>query len=264
MGTSKAYGTPKWPGVNSAVGEAVSSGGQQDDVLDALGKFSEGYQNHLGFGSGTGIGGRGISERGGTGSGGGSGGRGTTSGGSVSRVRAAKSGARLASFLSTAQRSGFNEALRQFDLTHLSNKPLDEVLDSLTDILSEGGGLLDDDSLTRAMALTLDELTDDIETQNELEDLFSQDNIDLESTLQTYYANVLALNFEQKEYSYVREKYSRIETRDFFKQARGIIQAIVRDELSQERTLSSIDWNSSEGQRIADEINNEVLEILIP
>ena len=45
-------------------------------------------------------------------------------------------------------------------------------------------------------------------------------------------ANILAANFEQKEYSIVREKISRENTNDFFARAREIIRAIVRDELS--------------------------------
>lgn len=265
MGTSKAYGTPKWPGVNSAVGEAVSSGGQREDLLTAVGEFSNAYKNQLG--SGPNLVGSGIRDRLGRGLSGGSsrpsGGRRGTAGG-VSRARSATSGARLANFINTAQRSGFNEALRQFNITHLQDKPLEEFLDSLNDILSGDGGLLDDDALNRAMAVTIDDLTEDIESIDELDELLSGDSIDIESTLQVYYANLLAENFEQKEYSYVREKKSRAETKSFFKQARDLIQAIIRDELSQEKDLSSIDWNSVDGQHLADEINQEVLEILIP
>jgi hypothetical protein len=62
----------------------------------------------------------------------------------------------------------------------------------------------------------------------------------------------------------VREKIGRENTAGFFEQARNIIEAIVRDELSAERDLASIDWNSDDGLRIADDINQEVMDILIP
>ena len=134
----------------------------------------------------------------------------------------------------------------------------------LTDRLSGEGGLLDDDALNRAMAETVDELAKHVNSVDELDALLTSGNVDIEATLQVLYANILAINFEQKEYIIVREKIDRDETSRFFQQARRIIQAIIRDELSANKALASIDWNSADGQRIADEINQEVLGILIP
>jgi len=264
MGTSKAYGSPKWPGVNSAVGNAVSSGGSDQEIIAATGMFAEAYKNHLTSGTFA----PGASDRGGGASPGrgrrpSTGGRGG-GGGGAARMRSTSSGARLANFINTAGRFGLNEALRQFNLSDLRDKPLDEFLGSLGDRLSGDGGLLDDDALNRAMAETINELAKEIESVDELDALLTSGAVDIESTLQVYYANILAINFEQKEYSFVREKIQREETNGFFERARNIIRAIVRDELSQERDLSSIDWSSDEGQLIADEINQEVLEILIP
>jgi hypothetical protein len=264
MGTSKAYGSPKWPGVNSAVGDAVSSGGSDQEIVDAVGMFAGAYKNHLTSGTTAAS----SIDRGGAlfpGSGRrpSTGGRGG-GGGGTARIRSASSGARLANFINTARHSGLSEALRQFNLSDLRDKPLDDFLGSLADWLSGDGGLLDDDALNHAMAETVNELAKEIESVDDFDALLTSGDVDIEATLQIYYANILAINFEQKEYSFVREKIRREETNDFFKSARNIIQAIVRDELSQERDLSSIDWRSPEGQRIADEINQEVLEILIP
>jgi hypothetical protein len=250
MGTSKKYGSPKWPGVNDAVGGAVSSSGLSDQkVSTAVGAFASAFKNYLTSGTSTPGGGGGAASGG---------------AGGAARSRIASSGARLAHFISTAGKSGLDAALREFDLSDLRNKPLDEFLDSITERLSGDGGLLDDNALNHAMSETVNELAETVASVDELDALLTSGDIDVEAVLQVYYANILAANFEQKEYSFVRDKISREKTNDFFIQAREIIRAIVRDELSVERDLATIDWNSADGQRIADEINQEVLDILIP
>lgn len=262
MGTSKGYDSPKWPGVNTAVGAAASPGVCSDQkVSAAVGAFAGAYKKYLTSGTiSPGKGGRagGVAgaRRSGTG-----GGRG---GGGGARVRSANGGARLAHFISTAERSGLAAALDEFDISDIRTKPLDEFLDALIDRLSGDGGLLDDDALNRAMAETVDELAEDVNSVDELDALLTSGDVDIEATLQVFYANILAINFEQKEYAVVRDRIDRDETSRFFQQASSIIQAIIRDELSADRALESIDWNSADGQRIADEINQEVLDILIP
>lgn len=199
MGTSKAYGSPKWPGVNPAVGDAVTSGGSDQDTVDAVGVFTGAYQGYLKSGAtavspaadgGVAqfyVGGR-RPPAGGRGGG----------GGGAARIRSASSGARLANFINTARASGLNEALRQFNLSDIREKPLDEFLGSLSDLLSGDGALLDDDALNRAMAETINELAKEIESVDDFEALLASGNIDIETTLQIYYANILAANFEQK------------------------------------------------------------------
>jgi|APFre7841882654_1041346.scaffolds.fasta_scaffold17841_2 hypothetical protein len=261
MGTSKIYGSPKWPGVNTAVGIAASSGSPSNQKISAaIGAFASAYKNYLTSGtiSPGSSGGGGGSIRGGQklSSGGGSGG--------AARLRTATSGAHLAHFISTAGKSGLDAALREFDLSDLHDKPLEEFLDLVAERLSAEGGLLDDEAFNRAMAETVNELSETVHTVDELDALLTSGNINIEAVLQIYYANILAANFEQKEYSTVCEKIPRENTQDFFVRAREVIRAIVREELSAERDLATIDWNSEEGQRMADEINQEVLDILIP
>ena len=113
------------------------------------------------------------------------------------------------------------------------------------------------------MARTLNELSDEAETLEEFDELLSARAENLEEYLQIYFANVLATNFEQKEGGFVREKIPQEECDMFFQQARELIRTLVNEELSQERDLASIDWGSSEAVSIADEINQEVLDILI-
>jgi len=63
----------------------------------------------------------------------------------------------------------------------------------------------------------------------------------------------------------VREKLtSSAETQKFFSQARELIREIVKEELSSDRNLSQVDWSGSDGQEIADSINQEVMDILKP
>lgn len=249
MGTSKSYGSPKWPGVNKEVGTAVSTGFPTNQkIKSAVSAFTKEYKNYLGAVNGTSI----------------SSGRGQSGNGHEARTRAAISGANLAHFISTSAHLGFKDALKEFNLFDFKDKPLDEFIDLVAERLSSEGGLLDDDAINRAMANTLDELTENIHTIDEFDALMTKGNINIEVVLQVYYANILSINFEQKEYSVIREKISREKTDEFFKNAKDIIRAIVRDELSKERDLSKINWNSIEGQNIADQINQEVLEILIP
>jgi hypothetical protein len=263
MGTSKAYGSPKWPGVNRTVGAAANSSSSEQKVAVAVRAFSRAYKNFLTSGTiPPGAGGQGggtAASRNGARGGGRGGG-----GGGAARSAAAKGGSQLAHFINTAGRSGIEAALRDFDLSDIRDKPLDEFLDALADRLAGDGGLLDDDALNRAMAETFDTLAEGAESVDALDDLLSSGNVDVESILQLFYTKLLAHNFEQKQYAIVREKIGRENTAGFFEQARNIIEAIVRDELSAERDLASIDWNSDDGLRIADDINQEVMDILIP
>lgn len=255
MGTSKVYDSPKWPGVNSAVGNAASLGSPPDEkVATAIGAFASAYKNYLTSGTSGGIGGRKHVSAGG----------GQYGSGSAARLRSANSGARLAHFISAAGKFGLDAALREFDLSDLRDKPLDECLDSIIERLSGDGGLLDDNALYKAMADTVNELSRTVKSVDELDALFGNGNISIEEVLQIYYANILAANFEQKEYSFVRQKISREHTKGFFAQAHKVIRAIVRDELPLQRRLTTVNWSTAEGQRIADEINQEVLDILIP
>lgn len=260
MGTSKSYESPKWPGVNDKVGEAVSDGlPTNEKVTDAVGVFAEAYKEFInsgttgragGLSGGTTSTGRTVGGRGG-------------GAGATARTRTAVSGARLGQFLVGAASSGLGTALEKLGLRDLEGKPLDKILDAVLDRLCENGGLLDDSALTEAMARTLDELSENVETVEEFDELLSQQEVDIEEYLQIYFANVLAINFEQKEGGFVREKVSQPECNQFFQQARELIRALVVEELSQERDLATIDWSSSEAISIADEINQEVLNILI-
>lgn len=260
MGTSKSYDSPKWPGVNDQVGDAVSDVfPTRDKVTSAVGAFAGAYKQFINAGTT----GRAGAVTGGTSSAGRTvGGRGG-GGGATARTRAATSGARLGHFLSSAASTGLTYAVTQLGLGDLKGRPLDEVLDAVLDRLCEAGGLLDDSALTEAMARTLDELSEDAETVEEFNKLLSVRADNLEEYLQIYFANVLAINFEQKEAAFVREKISREGCDRFFQEARELIRTLVNEELSQERDLGSIDWNSPEAISIADEINQEVLDILI-
>lgn len=261
MGTSKTYGSPKWPGVNDAVGEAVSEGPPtKEKIASAVGAFASAYKGYINFGTT----GRSGAVTGGTSAGGRTSGACGLGGGATARTRAAATGARLAGFLSSAAAGGLNQALEDFNLSDLVGRPLEEVLDAILDKLCEDGGLLDDTALTDAMARTFDELAEEVETAEEFDELLSGGAVNIEGYLQIYYANVLAVNFEQKEAGYVRERVPRAQTEKFFLEAKELISAIIQEELSQDRDLTSLDWNSPEGIAIADSINQEVLEILIP
>ena len=114
------------------------------------------------------------------------------------------------------------------------------------------------------MARTLDELAEEAKTVEDFDQLLSEGVKSVEKYLQIYYANMLAINFEQKQYGFVRERIPHEECDSLFKEATELIRSIVNEELSKEHDLTSIDWNGNEGISIADSINQEVLDILIP
>lgn len=260
MGTSKSYDSPKWPGVNDKVGDAVSDGlPTKEKISGAVGAFTSAYQSHINSGTsggpgapsgGTSAKGRTVGAKGG-------------GGGATARTRAAATGVRLGQFLSGAAFSGLGPTLEKLGLKDLEGKSLDELHDALIDRLCEDGGLLDDAALTEAMARTLNELSEDTETVEEFDELLREKGANLEEYLQSYFANVLAVNFEQKEGGFVREKIPQAECERFFEQARELIRTLVAEELSQERDLAEIDWTSAEAVSVADEINQEVLNILV-
>jgi hypothetical protein len=260
MGTTKSYDSPKWPGVNDQIGDVLSDGlPTKDKITSAVGAFAGAYKQFINAGTT----GRPGTVTGGTSSVGRTvGGRGA-GGGATTRTRAAVSGARLGQFLSSAARSGLGHAVEQLGLGDLKGRPLEEVLDAVLDKLCADGGLLDDSALTEAMARTLDELSEDAETVEEFDELLSARAENLEEYLQIYFANVLAINFEQKEGGFVREKIPQKQCDRFFQQARELIRTLVNEELSKDRDLASIDWSGPEAVSIADEINQEVLDILI-
>ena len=260
MGTSKSYGSPRWPGVNAIVGDAIADGlPNQEKIPAAVSAFTTAYKKFINSGTtgkagivsgGTSKSGRTVGSRGG-------------GGGATARSRASVSGARLGRFLSGASISGLGQALKQLGLHDLEGKPLEEVLGAVLDKLCEDGGLLDDSALTEAMARTLDELSKEAETVEEFDKLLRDTEVNIESYLQIYFANILAINFEHKEGGFVREKISHEGCERFFRQARELIRDIVNEELSQERNLTAIDWNSPEATSLSDSINQEVLDILI-
>lgn len=260
MGTSKSYDSPKWPGVNDQVGDAVSGGTPtRAKISSAVSGFAGAYRQFIN----TGTTGRRGAVSGGTSSTGRTVGGPGGGGGATARTRGAVSGARLGHFLSSAGTTGLGQALEEMGLRDLEGKPLEEILDAVLDKLCEDGGLLDDSALTEAMARTLNELSEDAETVEEFDALLSGRVGNIEEYLQIYFANALAINFEQKEGGFVREKIPQSECDRFFTQARELIRAIVTEELSRDRDLSAINWNSREAIAIADSINQEVLEILI-
>ncbi len=260
MGTSKAYDSPRWPGVNDKVGSAAADGPlTSGKTTRALSAFSAAYKKYINTTSGGSVsnaptrsspGERTQGRRGG-------------GGGATARARAATTGARLGGFLADVSSSGLNQSLERLGLSDFEGMPLEEVLDAVLDRLCEDGGLLDDSALTEAMARTLDEFGERAETVEEFDELLSSREVGIESYLQIYFSHVLAVNFEQKEGAFVRGKISQKQCDGFFKQARELIRALVVDELAQERDLASIDWRSAEAISIADSINQEVLDILI-
>ena len=246
MGTSKSNESPKWPSVNKEVGKTAREGSTKENLTSAIGAFTSAYKGHLNSGT-TGRSGVGIST-----------------GGQAPRSRAASNGARLAGFLAGVASRGLDQELNRLDLSDLVGHPLEEVLDAVLDKLCGDGDLLDDVALTDAMARTLNELAEEAKTVEGFDQLLNGRVENIEKYLQIYYANMLAVNFEQKQYGFVRERVPREECDSLFKEATELIRSIVNEELSKEHDLTSIDWNGNEGISIADSINQEVLDILIP
>lgn len=227
----------------------------------AVAAFARDFGARLG-GSGGGSGGGGSAGSGaGAARSGRSGGGG--GGGGGSRGRAARSGARLATFLGTAQQRGLQEALKQFNLEEYRGRPLEEICDALVEALTEPDGLLDDTALREAMDRTLEELCRDAQTADDLEAILTAKDMNVPVVVATYYCHALAVNFEVKEFARIRERMSDSQqARAFLEQARDYIRGFVEYRLSKEVDLTKYDLNSADAVERAGHLNQEVIDAL--
>lgn len=253
MGTSGSYGGPKWPTSSDAVNNAASAGHPTPAaVAAAVRAFASDYATSGRTSSGGGGGG---ARSGGKGGGGG--------GGGGSAGRAARSGARLAQFLGTAQQHGLAEALKELHLEGHEDDALEDLCDVLLEALTEPGGLLDDPALREAMSRTLEELCEGAKTAADLEKLLTGKSVSVEKVVATYYAHALAVNFEIKEFHRIRERVTdQARARDFLNQSREYIRGFVEYRLANAVDLTKYNLNSTKGVEMAAALNLEVIEAI--
>jgi hypothetical protein len=182
-------------------------------------------------------------------------------GGSVGR--AARSGARLARFLGTTQNRGLEEALRELNLEDHADDSLEDLCDALMEALTEPGGLLEDAALREAMNRTLEELCKEVKTAEELEKLLTNKIVSIETVVATYYAHVLAVNFEIKEFHRIRERVTdQAQARSFLNQARDYIRGFVEYRLATSVDLTKYNLNGPKGVEMAAALNREVVDAI--
>lgn len=254
MGTSAPYKGPNWPKSSDAVNDAASAG---HPTPTAVGAAVRAFARDYAASSASSSGGGGLGG-GRTPSGGGGGG---SAGGS--RGRAGRTGARLGKFLGTAQQHGLREALKQFNLEEYRDATLEDLCDALLDALTDPDGLLEDTALREAMDRTLEELCKNAMTADELEAILTGKGMNVTMVVATYYCHVLAMNFEVKEFSRIRERTNdRTRSRAFLDRARDYIRGFVEYKLSKQIDLTKYNLNSRAAVQMADRLNQEVIEAL--
>ena len=248
MGTSASYKGPNWPTSSAAVNDAAAAGAPTiisvGRAVSAFARDSLAHERARGGGN---------AQGGGAGSGGGGGARG----------RAASAGARLAGFLSTVQQNSLEEALKRFDLGEYRDKSLEEICDGLVEALTEPDGLLEDNALREAMDRTLEELSKNAQTADDLEKILTSKEINITEVVAIYYCHVLIVNFEVKEFHRIRERVTdNQQSRAFLDRARDYIRGFVEYRLSKELDLTKYDLNGPAASEMAANLNRDVIEAL--
>lgn len=99
----------------------------------------------------------------------GDGGEGLAAGGRSVGASAARAGAGLGGFAAAIGEAGLDDALDQFDLEDLADRPADEVVDAVVERLTDVPSGLDDATAREALVLLLNELKAGANTKVELE-----------------------------------------------------------------------------------------------
>jgi hypothetical protein len=262
MGTSKSYPGPKWPDTSQAINDATPEDGapSQEAVENAVRTFvSDLIRVNWGRAATGTASSAGANDATSGGGGGGSGG-----GGSVpSTHRASRSGSRLAKFIDTTNSEGLKAALRELNLEQYANEPVDKLRDALVNALVEPGGLLDDVALRDAMDRTIEELCSNAKDAAELEAILKGKADSIESVVAEFYANVLAVNFENKEFHRIRERVKdRAKVKELLRNARDYIRGFVTHTLPRKVDLKKFNLNGPQGRKVAEELNRRVWEVI--
>lgn len=263
MGTSTNYkGSPNWGPLKS---ETTQTGGEgfvtPQKAASIVGGFVGQMQrdSQFGFGASLSSGSSGSGRGGGGGNAGGGGGRG---GGTAHRTgKTARSIARgVGSFLADVRAKGFREALAERGLTNLDGKSPDEIALAIADLLGGPASLIEQTALRNALMELVLKWSADVEQIDELANAVTDVAQNIEGTLRDFFGHYIFEVFKTVGYQGVLATHGFDKAESMTNQIRDFINAKISG-VEATRSLTSIDWNGSDGARIVDAIVTDTIAI---
>lgn len=183
------------------------------------------------------------------------------SGGRSSSV-ARSVGRNLGGFLSSVGRIGLAGTLRDIGLAHLIGRPVEEVTAGLLDALAAPGSTLDEHAARFALAKLQDELFENTETYEDVERALSQvlDQQGLMRLLTRFFGYYLYERFCRDFYETWIKKVGSVQAARSLKSIKDCIESSVKAKLI-DRDVTHVNWRSSEGLRLTEQVMQETLEI---
>lgn len=240
MGTSKGYEAPtepQWADLKRDVSLVTASGSLSNvQASRILRKFVErnGGARHMAHG-------------------------GDGAGGSTA---AANSAARLAGFAGTVADQGLDDALRDIGLERLIGRSAGEIALSLTDELCEDGDTLEEVDARKAMSDLNRELLEDARTYEEVTARL-QERLgpgELGGLLFRFFGTYLYHKFCRVFYERLVRKYGEQKTEGSLGSIRRFIMSALRLQ-THGRDLARVEWTRQEGQRVAEDVLQQTLEV---
>jgi len=187
-----------------------------------------------------------------------------TSGGkkSFKSSSARKTSQNVLGFFSDINTNGFAQTLQDRNID-LNDKNLDDIKETLIDYFSQPSIDADTDASSRAIATVMDELFNEISTEEELENYFND-------VISTEKAEVILCGFYE---NYIFELFARTFFEDRTKHSNqddaieilDIVKETIKSKISTHQcntNLQNINFNGEEGANFVQGILNDILEIL--
>jgi len=243
MGTSSPYSSPSngdWSQLKGDLTSLTKDPANNSLQSKVLGEFVSAIGGASGFASSSKIGGK---------------------GGSFSSASGRKVAQGIGDFLSSIQKKGLEEVLKEKNLEHLSQKNVDDIKDELIDHFADPAINGDSISARKAAEKAFDDMLKNVENLEDFEKALTA--VELESFLCDFFANYISELF----YRTFEEEYQNkdnVNARD----AARVLKQIEKDIKERvkscqiDKPLSELDWKSQEGENMIQEILKESLELL--
>ena len=173
-----------------------------------------------------------------------------------------KSARRLGGFISSVGSNGFSESLKKIGFGDLSGKTVEDIVNFLTVYCSDSNAGMDETAATAALKYVLDKIALEVASVEEygkvLEEITNGDRFD--ELLCEYFACYLfehiAQDFEEK----IIQMRGETVSQETFESIRQYIFGLLIEK-HRTQSLSSVDWQGKEGERIAGNILESILKI---
>ncbi|MDD3597019.1 hypothetical protein [Sulfuricurvum sp.] len=182
---------------------------------------------------------------------------------SYSSAAARRISSNVLSFISDTSKSGLQQALIDRGLIDLKGKSLGEIKEALIGFFSEPAVDGDAEAASRAVAKVFEDIFDRVESEAEVESIFS--NIispdESEMFLCSFYEHYLYELFARTFFEEMMSKFGREKSIELSETVQDTIKAKIQ-RFQCTKDLSKIDFNSPEGQTFVQGILQNILEIL--